>query len=113
MEASYVTGAAIANRVHFRLGHPNLQRIGSAAESDQSVLDAPAFGDSETASGRAGRIRYIATGGPTADRVPIVLAVFAVDPVRASHEMTIALNELPASRLTHQRESRACPPALM
>jgi short-chain fatty acids transporter len=50
-EASYVMEAAIANRVHLRLGHPNLQRIGSAAESDQSVLDAQAFGDSETASG--------------------------------------------------------------
>ena len=107
-EASYVMEAAIANRVHLRLGHPNLQPTGSTAESGQSVLECSPFGDSETASPRSGRIRHVATRGPAVHRGPICAGCF-----RCRSRSCLVLNELPASRLTHQRESRACHPALM
>ena len=59
------------------------------------------------------RIRHVATRGPGADRVPIVLAVFAVDPVRASHEIAIVLNAAASIQADASKREPGFPPALL
>src|SRR4029077_17865644 len=46
-----------------RLGGPGLQRFGGAAQTDQSVVDAADFGDSESACARSGGLYGASTDG--------------------------------------------------
>ena len=80
--------AAIANRMHLRLGHPNLQPIGSTAESGQSVLDAPLLGILKPRARDLAGYGLLQLVVQLSIVVLFVLAVFAVDPVRASYSMS-------------------------
>ena len=89
IEAPYVLQAANLASSASGMGGADLQRVGSAAQSGQSLLDAAATRHSEIESQRHCRIRRAAVDGSHSGRILLVLALCPLHSVPAADQIKI------------------------